>query len=110
MEAFSILNVGIVESRTPIWISDAASCTLTWATTVKRCQILDVNTRYGSRDPTDIVGCEVEGTTRVQDAGRVEGEDLSAPLLVGQSHCGDDLIVSVELGKVPQHQVEAHAD
>src|SRR2546425_10341808 len=108
METFSILNVGIVESGTTTWISDATSCALAWATTVEGCKILDVNTRYGARDTANIVRCEVEGTARVHDAWRVEGEDLRTSLLVGQSHCRDDPIVSVELGKVPQHQVEAH--
>jgi len=110
METFSILNVGIVESGTTVWISDAASRALTWTTNVERCEILDVNTRYSARDPANIVDSEVEGTARVHNAWRIKGEDLSAPLLVGQSHGRDDPIVSVELGKVPQHQVEAHED
>src|SRR5213593_516638 len=108
METFSILNAGIVESGTTVWISDETSRALTWTTNVERCEILDVNTRYSARDPANIVDSEVEGTPRIHNAGRIKGEDLSAPLLVGQSHCGDDPIVSVELGKVPQHQVEAH--
>src|SRR2546425_5137201 len=110
MKIFSILNVGIVESGTPSGISDAAGCALTWTTNVERCEILDVNTRYSARAPANIVDSEVEGTARVHNAWRIKGEGLSAPLLVGQSHGSDDPIVSVELGKVPQHQVEAHED
>src|SRR2546426_2336518 len=108
MESFSIFNVGIVEGGNTIWISDAASRALTWTTKVERCEILDENTRYSARAPANIVDSEVEGTARVHNAWRIKGEDLSAPLLVGQSHSSDDPIVSVELGKVPQHQVEAH--
>src|SRR3989449_11200140 len=97
METFSILNVGIVESGTPSWISDPAGCALTWTTNVERCEILDVNTRYSARDPANIVDSEVEGTARVHNAWRIKGEDLSAPLLVGQSPSSADPIVRVEL-------------
>src|SRR2546426_1317491 len=108
MEFFSFVSVGFFESDNTIWISDAASRALRWTTNVEGGEFLDVNARYSARAPANIVDSEVEGTARVHNAWRIKGEGLSAPLLVGQSHGRDDPIVSVELGEVPQHQVEAH--